>query len=172
MNIEIFYQPNFPEYFRVVRHIAVKRFRRFLIILLLMPLALILFTVMEQRTGGPTPFLAKELWGALLIPAGLVLLMYLSIYNSARKQWARAPEIREPRKMTITEKGFDARGETFSGTSEWVNIAGGERYGDLCLLRTRQGLYYLVPKRSFSGDDELQEFFSFVRGKLGRSFRG
>ena len=118
----------------------------------------------STRLGG--------VWSTLLIPAGLALVMYSGAYYSSRKQWAKASDLREPRRIIITEKGLDVKGSTFSGQTEWTNIAAGEKSGDLYLLRTRGGAYYILLERSFSSDIQIQEFLTITSRRLGRSFRG
>lgn len=172
MEIEISYEPEFRDYFRVVKRAAMKRFRSFVVMLIAVPLALVVFTVTEPQRPDRPQSQASGAWTALLIPAGFAAFFYGSLYYSARKQWGRASDLREPRRIVVSESGFDVKGKTFSGQTEWINIAAGEKVGNIYVLRSRGGAYYCFPKKSFSSDSQVQDFLEIVRKKLGKSFRG
>lgn len=172
MNIEIFHTPSFAEYYRVMRRVVFKRFRVFLVLALVLPIMMALFTALQpQRPGSEASSISNEVWYSILVPVLFLVFLSGSLYFSCKKQWSKNQAIRESRRIVITEQGLDVKGETFSGRNEWINIAEGERNRDLFILRTRGGAYYLIPVRSFPSEFQVQEFSSFMRAKFGRAFK-
>ncbi len=171
MAISIAYEPTFRDFLSLNRW-NIRRRWRILRYLSLLPLALFLaspFLLHDLGTEGFLVSYARSLV-VLLLPAVAFVVVPLNLYFAAKKRWNAAPEIREPRRFTFSDDGIVVEGRTFSGRVAWSHITGAGSHRGLVILKTNQGLFYLLSERAFPNEDELESFLSLVRKKVSPTF--
>ncbi len=165
------YEPTFRDFLSLNRWIARRRWR------LVRTLSVLLIAL---YAASPALFHDLGAEGILLpylqtlvvfaVPAAFLAGLPLALYLAAKKRWNTAPEIREPRRFTFSEDGIVVEGRTFSGRVGWPHIAGAESHRGLVILKTRQGIYFILRERCFTDEDQREAFASLVRKKVSPAF--
>jgi len=83
--------------------------------------------------------------GVLILPAIVFLLLPATIWFSSYRRWQSAPEVREPRQYTFSDRGIEVKAATFSSKFDWTNIREAPVVKGLLLLITAQRAAYIIP---------------------------
>lgn len=106
----------------------------------------------------------------LVIISVLLLLMQFVVPSFAfRRVYRRNPRMFGSRTVTITNGGISSDHQLGRSESSWNNYEKFQETARSFLLYQSADLIGIVPKRAFSGKDELQEFKALLAAKTSQS---
>ena len=104
--------------------------------------------------------------GLILVLIGLALTTNLLPFSvlAARAQWKANPQLHDEIQMTITREGVRTKTATSDSTLLWSHYIKHHESGSVFLLLLNKRMYNIVPKRAFSGPEQIAEFRGLLEG--------
>ena len=100
---------------------------------------------------------------ALIYP----VLLLGSTYLGAKRQMASNRSLQETIHYVFSEQGISATAPSSSGNSDWNIVHQVSETGRSFLIFTSNAVMYIIPKRCFYNEVQLNEFHTIVKKNLG-----
>jgi|GEM_PF-5694932 len=109
----------------------------------------------------------------LVLGVFFAVLYPLIIYFGAKSMFKKNTRISEPKTITITDKEIHVKGQTYETSLDLSpnNFKKAVDVNEFILLQADVNNYIFLPKKSFSSQNEINEFKEFLRGKGLKTFK-
>ena len=97
------------------------------------------------------------------------LLMPLFIYFNARKSYATTKHLQYPTNYTFSDEGISLNSEYVQSKASWATIHKVLELKQWFILYTSTNVGYLIPKKSFVSEEEMQAFKVLVANATEKS---
>lgn len=104
-------------------------------------------------------------WG-LLIPLGVLVLMFAGTYFSTKRHMASNRALSERVHYVFSESGIDATAPSSSGRTAWQNVYKAHETKTNFLIFISKNMMYVIPKRCFDGAEQIAFFKRLLRSQL------
>jgi hypothetical protein len=135
-----------------------KRFKLLFILLVLGGIVYPVFYALSDKPKDPT----GSYWG-LLIPFGILALLFGNTYFGAKRQMTSNKGLSEPIHYTFSEDGIAAVADSSSGQGSWSNIHEAYETKHNFLLFISKNMMYTIPKRCFLNEEQISSFKELLK---------
>jgi YcxB-like protein len=95
-----------------------------------------------------------------------VVVLFGAPYFTARKNLATSKNLKGEVRYIFTDSGFAMTTPIGRGYLDWPAIYRAVESGDYFLLYLSHFIYYLIPKRCFRDQEQIEEFKNLVRNRV------
>jgi hypothetical protein len=108
-----------------------------------------------------------------VIPIVLLLgvYMYWELYRKAKRQFGTSGTLREARRTVISDEGLDSSSARSSGKLAWAVFYKVIETPESFLLFTSNTVFILLPKRIFSGEEQIHSLRALIAQNVGSKAR-
>jgi YcxB-like protein len=115
-----------------------------------------------HRAASSPEYNEAAIWFNFLIST-IVLLSDLPKANPLRfwsipRLWKRSPQMQQPINLSISETGINFQIQGFQDFKQWQYYKHFRETKNMFLLYYSESLYYILPKRAFSGQEQMSQF--------------
>jgi len=89
------------------------------------------------------------------------------IYLSAEKSWQSNNSVQQHAQYTFSKTDVKIESETFHHRTEWINIYAAYEHANSFLIYSSRRTFFLIPKKFFSNQPQLEAFRSLLKSALG-----
>jgi hypothetical protein len=132
--IQIVTEPTFEQYLTLNRRAASRqlRFLKPFAVLGIVCYALSPFFPTEERVSVARMYLSYL--PALILPAIVFVLLPLSVFSNAKRQWRSMPVLSEPKTFTFSDAGVTIAARSVQSSLAWHLLARAESFGSLVAI--------------------------------------
>jgi hypothetical protein len=141
---------------------------------LILAAAILLFVVFHDEKPAPAPGPASQPaghpWYMPLLPYGIiflliwfVLLPWLRKKSIVKDLFKSDPTMSQPRRVVISEEGVLVEFPTNTTVTKWTHFIHFAETPELMLLVINRQMAFVLPKRVFASEDQINELRSFAQ---------
>jgi hypothetical protein len=158
--IEISFQLTQRELYEANVSIALHRYRRFILVLVIC--AVLISTMFVAEVISDTPGFENFTPGTILVtvlaPFLFVATLYASAYRAAKQLIATSPSLAGPTRWLFTDVGITTNGPGGSSQLSWTTYLLSRETKSLFLLYPQTNYANVIPKRAFADTAEIATF--------------
>jgi len=135
-------------------------------VFIVIPIGFVAFSFASKAVGNPVLITAGIVWAFVFCPAYLVYLCYIAPYFSSRSSYRKSSSLKYPIRYSLSDDVISQESAVGRAEVLWTAFVRARETRDLFLLYINKNLAHVIPKRAFSGENELAEFRGLLRRHL------
>ena len=119
--------------------------------------------------AGANPFESKnnDIVIVMILFGLLPILMAANIYFGVWKQADKVSKMIERAKYTFAEQGIETVTDSSSSQNDWSRLSKIRETKKDFILYPQENVFFVIPKRFYKNETQIEEFRNLVREKLG-----